>query len=154
MKLPLSYKCVSKSVSLACHRHPHRLLIIIEFRLHVIRLLLRREVSQIIADIYELYANATERSILPGISRGARLLCSPYPRRMTTPPRMCAVALERTAAQLLDAFYRHYCQPPSRHQGREKVSGRPVEMSFVLSESLPNIDVLHLYGVASSHLSD
>lgn len=35
-----------------------------EFRSHVIRLLLHREASQIIADIYDLHANATERAIL------------------------------------------------------------------------------------------
>jgi len=37
---------------------------ITEFRSHVIRLLLHRDASQIIADIYDLHANATERAIL------------------------------------------------------------------------------------------
>jgi pumilio family protein 6 len=37
---------------------------IMEFRSHVVRLLLHREASQVIAEIYELHANATERAIL------------------------------------------------------------------------------------------
>ena len=37
---------------------------ITEFRSHIIRLLLHRDASQIIADIFDLHANATERAIL------------------------------------------------------------------------------------------
>ncbi|KAL5521191.1 hypothetical protein ACEPAG_9114 [Sanghuangporus baumii] len=42
----------------------HRLSILLEFRGHAIRLLLHREASSIIADAYELYANAFERALL------------------------------------------------------------------------------------------
>ena len=41
-----------------------RLSMIMEFRSHVVRLLLHREASQIIADIFELHSNATERTVL------------------------------------------------------------------------------------------
>ncbi|TFY80642.1 hypothetical protein EWM64_g3375 [Hericium alpestre] len=42
----------------------HRLSILLEFRTHVMRLLLHREASRAIADTYELYANAYERAVL------------------------------------------------------------------------------------------
>ena len=42
----------------------HRTPILTEFRGHVLRLLLHREASSVIADAFELYANAYERSIL------------------------------------------------------------------------------------------
>jgi len=42
----------------------HRLSMIMEFRSHVVRLLLHREASQIISDTYDLHTNATERAIL------------------------------------------------------------------------------------------
>lgn len=38
--------------------------ILLEFKGHVVRLLLHRESSSVIADAYELYANAFERAIL------------------------------------------------------------------------------------------
>ncbi|KDQ16608.1 hypothetical protein BOTBODRAFT_30530 [Botryobasidium botryosum FD-172 SS1] len=38
--------------------------ILLEFRTHVLRLLLHREASSVIADAFELYANAAERNIL------------------------------------------------------------------------------------------
>ncbi|KAI0300132.1 ARM repeat-containing protein [Multifurca ochricompacta] len=58
----------------------HRLSIIMEFRSYVIRLLLHREASQIIADIYELHGNAMERAILlrDFYGREAALLPLPY----------------------------------------------------------------------------
>ena len=42
----------------------HRADILMEFRGHVIRLLLHREASSVIADAFELYANAYERALL------------------------------------------------------------------------------------------
>ncbi|TFK45263.1 ARM repeat-containing protein [Heliocybe sulcata] len=42
----------------------HRASILVEFQGHVLRLLLHREASRVIADAYELYGNAYERSIL------------------------------------------------------------------------------------------
>ncbi|KAI0258545.1 ARM repeat-containing protein [Gloeopeniophorella convolvens] len=42
----------------------HRVAMVAEFRSHVIRLLLHREASQTIADIFDLYANASQRAIL------------------------------------------------------------------------------------------
>ncbi|KAL5483404.1 PUF6 [Sanghuangporus weigelae] len=42
----------------------HRPSILFEFRGHVVRLLLHREASSVIADAYELYANAFERALL------------------------------------------------------------------------------------------
>ena len=42
----------------------HRASILSEFRSHVVRLLLHREASSVIADAFELYSNAYERSIL------------------------------------------------------------------------------------------
>ncbi|EPQ51495.1 ARM repeat-containing protein [Gloeophyllum trabeum ATCC 11539] len=42
----------------------HRAAILLEFKGNVIRLLLHREASRVIADAYELYGNAYERSIL------------------------------------------------------------------------------------------
>ena len=42
----------------------HRSSILLEFQSHVLRLLLHREASSVIADAFELYANAYERSIL------------------------------------------------------------------------------------------
>lgn len=57
-----------------------RLSMIVEFRSHVIRLLLHREASQVIADIFELRANATERAVLlrDFYGREAALLPLPY----------------------------------------------------------------------------
>ncbi|KAH9061148.1 ARM repeat-containing protein [Lactarius vividus] len=49
---------------LARHCPSHRLPMIMEFRSHVPRLLLHREASQVIADIYELHTNSAERAIL------------------------------------------------------------------------------------------
>ncbi|KAF9235950.1 armadillo-type protein [Melanogaster broomeanus] len=42
----------------------HRASILLEFQSHVLRLLLHREASSVLADTFELYANAYERSIL------------------------------------------------------------------------------------------
>ncbi|KAH7890344.1 armadillo-type protein [Phlebopus sp. FC_14] len=42
----------------------HRASILLEFQSHVLRLLLHREASGVLADAFELYANAYERSIL------------------------------------------------------------------------------------------
>ena len=42
----------------------HRTSVLLEFKGHVVRLLLHRESSGVIADAYELYANAFERAIL------------------------------------------------------------------------------------------
>ncbi|THH04911.1 hypothetical protein EW145_g5179 [Phellinidium pouzarii] len=42
----------------------HRASILLEFRGHVVRLLLHREASSVIADAFELYANAYERAML------------------------------------------------------------------------------------------
>jgi len=42
----------------------HRTAILLEFQSHVIRLLLHREASGVLADAFELHANAYERSIL------------------------------------------------------------------------------------------
>ncbi|KAI9457592.1 ARM repeat-containing protein [Lactarius psammicola] len=49
---------------LARHCPSYRLPMIMEFRSHVPRLLLHREASQVIADIYELHTNSAERAIL------------------------------------------------------------------------------------------
>ncbi|KAI9438552.1 ARM repeat-containing protein [Lactarius indigo] len=49
---------------LARHCPSHRLPMVMEFRSHVPRLLLHREASQVIAEIYELHTNAAERAIL------------------------------------------------------------------------------------------
>ncbi|KAH8987788.1 ARM repeat-containing protein [Lactarius akahatsu] len=49
---------------LARHCPSHRLPMIMEFRSHVPRLLLHREASQVIAEIYELHTNSAERAIL------------------------------------------------------------------------------------------
>ncbi|KAI0251069.1 ARM repeat-containing protein [Lactifluus subvellereus] len=68
-------------VKLARHCHSHRLPMIMEFRSRVIRLLLHREASQIIADIYELYANATERSILLRDFYGREAALLPLPQK-------------------------------------------------------------------------
>jgi pumilio homology domain family member 6 len=59
----------------------HRLSMITEFRSHVIRLLLHREASQIIADIYDLYANATERAILLRDFYGREVALLPLPSK-------------------------------------------------------------------------
>ena len=42
----------------------HRVSILLEFRSHILRLLLHREASSVLSDTFELYANAYERSIL------------------------------------------------------------------------------------------
>ena len=42
----------------------HRRAILSEFQSHVLRLLLHREASVVLADAFELYANAYERSLL------------------------------------------------------------------------------------------
>lgn len=42
----------------------HRPSILLEFQTHVLRLLLHREASSVLADSFELYANAYERTIL------------------------------------------------------------------------------------------
>lgn len=42
----------------------HRSSILLEFQSHVLRLLLHREASSVLADAFELYANAYERTIL------------------------------------------------------------------------------------------
>jgi pumilio family protein 6 len=54
---------------------------IMEFRSHVIRLLLHREASQVIADIYEVYTNATERSILLRDFYGREAALLPLPHK-------------------------------------------------------------------------
>jgi pumilio family protein 6 len=59
----------------------HRLSMIMEFRSHVIRLLLHREASQIIADFYDLYTNATERAILLRDFYGREVALLPLPRK-------------------------------------------------------------------------
>ena len=68
-------------LKLARHCHSHCLPMIMEFRSHVIRLLLHREASQIIADIYELHANATERSILLRDFYGREAALLPLPQK-------------------------------------------------------------------------
>ncbi|KAH9975311.1 armadillo-type protein [Lactifluus volemus] len=68
-------------VKLARHCPSHRLPIIMEFRSHVIRLLLHREASQIIADIYELYSNATQRAILLRDFYGRESALLPLPQK-------------------------------------------------------------------------
>ena len=57
----------------------HRLSMIMEFRSHIIRLLLHREASQIIADIYELHTNASERAILLRDFYGREVALLPLP---------------------------------------------------------------------------
>lgn len=52
-----------------------------EFRLHVVRLLLHRDASQVIADIYDLYANATERAILLRNFYGREAALLPLPAK-------------------------------------------------------------------------
>jgi len=42
----------------------HRTNILLEFQSHVLRMLLHREASSVLADAFELYANAYERTIL------------------------------------------------------------------------------------------
>ena len=42
----------------------HRTSILEEFRGHVLRLILHREASSVLADVFELWGNAYERSIL------------------------------------------------------------------------------------------
>ena len=42
----------------------HRAPILLEFQTHVLRLLLHREATSVLADAFELYANAYERTIL------------------------------------------------------------------------------------------
>ena len=42
----------------------HRTSILLEFQTHVLRLLLHREATSVLADAFELYANAYERTIL------------------------------------------------------------------------------------------
>lgn len=59
----------------------HRLSMIMEFRSHVIRLLLHREASQIISDIYSLYSNSTERAILLRDFYGREVALLPLPRK-------------------------------------------------------------------------
>ncbi|KAI9464766.1 armadillo-type protein [Russula earlei] len=61
----------------------HRLSMIMEFRSHVVRLLLHREASQVIADIYELHANATERAILLRDFYGREAALLPLPQKIT-----------------------------------------------------------------------
>jgi hypothetical protein len=58
-----------------------------EFRSHVIRLLLHREASQIIADIYDLHANATERAILLCDFYGREAALLPLPEKGEDPSR-------------------------------------------------------------------
>ncbi len=52
-----------------------------EFRSHVVRLLLHREASQIIADTFELHANATERAVLLRDFFGREAALLPLPRK-------------------------------------------------------------------------
>lgn len=59
----------------------HRLSMIMEFRSHVVRLLLHREASQIIADIFELHTNATERAILLRDFYGPEAALLPLPHK-------------------------------------------------------------------------
>jgi pumilio family protein 6 len=59
----------------------HRLSIIAEFCSHVVRLLLHREASQVIADIYDLYANASERAILLRNFYGREAALLPLPAK-------------------------------------------------------------------------
>jgi pumilio homology domain family member 6 len=66
----LAHFCPSQRVSM-----------IMEFRSHVVRLLLHREASQIIADIYELHTNATERAILLRDFYGREAALHPPPQR-------------------------------------------------------------------------
>jgi pumilio homology domain family member 6 len=68
-------------LKLARHCPSHRLPIIMEFRSHVIRLLLHREASQIIADIYELYSNAMQRAILLRDFYGREAALLPLPQK-------------------------------------------------------------------------
>lgn len=58
-----------------------RLPMIMEFRSHVVRLLLHREASQIIADTFELHANATERAVLLRDFFGREAALLPLPRK-------------------------------------------------------------------------
>ncbi len=66
----LAHFCPSQRVSM-----------IMEFRSHVVRLLLHREASQIIADIYDLHTNATERAILLRDFYGREAALHPPPQR-------------------------------------------------------------------------
>ena len=52
-----------------------------EFRSHVVRLLLHREASQIIADIFDLHTNATERAILLRDFYGREAALLPLPHK-------------------------------------------------------------------------
>jgi pumilio family protein 6 len=54
---------------------------ITEFRSHVVRLLLHREASLVIADIYDLYTNATERAILLRDFYGREVALLPLPAK-------------------------------------------------------------------------
>jgi pumilio family protein 6 len=58
-----------------------RLSMIMEFRSHVVRLLLHREASQIIADIFELHTNATERAVLLRDFYGREAALLPLPHK-------------------------------------------------------------------------
>ena len=58
-----------------------RLSMIMEFRSHVVRLLLHREASQTIADIFELHTNATERAVLLRDFFGREAALLPLPRK-------------------------------------------------------------------------
>lgn len=52
-----------------------------EFRSHVVRLLLHREASQIIADIFELHTNAAERVVLLRDFYGREAALLPLPHK-------------------------------------------------------------------------
>jgi pumilio family protein 6 len=54
---------------------------IMEFRSHVVRLLLHREASQTIADIFELHTNAAERAILLRDFYGREAALLPLPHK-------------------------------------------------------------------------
>jgi pumilio homology domain family member 6 len=54
---------------------------IMEFRSHVVRLLLHREASQIIADIFELHTNAMERVVLLRDFYGREAALIPLPHK-------------------------------------------------------------------------
>ena len=58
-----------------------RLSMIMEFRSHVVRLLLHREASQIIADIFELHTNAMERVVLLRDFYGREAALLPLPHK-------------------------------------------------------------------------
>jgi hypothetical protein len=107
-----------------------------EFRSHVIRLLLHREASQIIADIYELHANATERAILLRDFYGREAALLPLPQKdedatkdvrgglsivlqgaTAEQRRRILASLKENLDLMLVLFFSHFLSPLSRDAG-------------------------------------